>query len=137
MKPLMNLRLALLLIAVFASGTAERASAAASCPYGSDPTTIAAAIRQSGSCRDAAALGDQCAFGATADVALQDAVIAVCEQAFLPTLKRDQHYAYHLERSHCRTRYAQMEGGSSASAAAMCEGKVAQRYAAAAAKKRH
>lgn len=135
MKPSMLLRLALFALALTAAASGARA--AAGCPIGGDSGAIAAAIRQAGSCRDAAALGDQCAFGASGDVALQDAVIAVCEQDFLPKLKRGQHYTYHLERSRCRAKYAQMEGTMYVSAAATCEGKVAQRYSAMALKKQH
>ena len=67
---------------------------------------------------------------------MQEAVIAVCEQDFLPTLKRGQHYTYHLERSRCRSKYARMEGTMYVAAAAVCEGKVAQRYSALALKKK-
>lgn len=125
---------AALFLGAFSSGAAL---AAAGCPVGGDASAIAAAIGRAGTCREAAALGEQCAFGASGDVALQDAVITVCEKDFLPKLKRGQHYTYHLERARCRAKYAQMEGTMYVSAAAMCEGKVAQRYSVMALRKLH
>ena len=132
MTQAMLLRLTLLALVSGATG-----AQAAGCPYPGDANAIVAAIRQAGGCKAAAAVGDQCAFGASGDVALQDAVIAVCEQDFLPKLKRGEHYTYHLERSRCRAKYAQMEGTMYVSAAAICEGKVAQRYSAMVLKKQH
>lgn len=123
-------------LVLLAQAAAAAAPGGTTCPVNGDAGVIAAAIRDAATCKAAAALADACAFGASGDVALQDAVIAVCERDFVPTFKRGQHYTYHLERSRCRSKYARREGTMYVSAAAICEGQVAQRYSAMALRKK-
>ncbi len=109
---------------------------AAECSLPTNLDAMSAAIRKAQSCVAAARLAEDCAFGASGDVSLQGAVIAVCERDFLPHFTGADARTYRHALKNCRRKYASKQGTMYLSAAAFCEGKAAQDRSAAVLKAR-
>ena len=60
-----------------------------------------AAIRKASTCRQALEIMDACAYGATGDTGLGDAVRERCEPEFLPKLSKAEKRAYDREQKRC------------------------------------
>jgi hypothetical protein len=110
--------------------SAAGVSRAEDCALSRDLDAMTAAVAAQPSCKTAAKLADDCAFGASGDVALQGAVIKVCEQDFLSKLTNYRRASYLADRKSCVGRYSKMQGTLYISMAATCEARIARRYSA-------
>ena len=86
------------------------------------------------SCDQSMASFNDCAFGASGDVGLGAIVIKKCEGDFLTKLSKAQRRVYDRKLKACTKKYANKSGTMYRSAEAFCAAKVAQAYAARAAR---
>src|ERR1700761_8028218 len=90
--------------------------------------TIAAISATSG-CDKAMKLFQDCAYTASGDVLLGEAVEKKCEVDFLPRLPAAQKRAYESELKRCDAKYRGKQGTMYVSFTAFCRAEVSQRYA--------
>ena len=88
------------------------------------------AIRKAPTCKQAMEIMEACAYGATGDRGLADAVIERCEPEFLPKLSKAQKRAYDREQKRCDQKYARQSGTMYRSFTAFCQAKSAVAHAA-------
>jgi hypothetical protein len=100
------------------------------CPGDLDAEGKEELLRKAPTCDGAMELFEACAYGATGDTGLSDAVIENCEQGFASRLSTAQRKSYNAEVKRCD---AKARGGRDGtmyiSAAAFCRAGVAQKYA--------
>jgi len=89
---------------------------------------IVEAINASSGCERAMKVFQDCAFGASGDIQLGEAVEKKCEGDFLGRLKALQKQAYKREMSVCDRKYRNESGTMYLSFTAFCRAEVAQRY---------
>ena len=89
---------------------------------------IIEAINAAPGCERAMKLFQDCAFGASGDVQLGEAVEKKCEGDFLGGLKARQKRAYQREMGVCDRKYRNESGTMYRSFTAFCRAEVAQRY---------
>jgi hypothetical protein len=89
---------------------------------------IEAAIEKAPSCEQSMDIFQTCAYGASGDVALGQAVIGKCEGDFLGKLNTGQKRAYEQEIKRCWRKYRREGGTMYRSFEAMCAAAVAQAY---------
>jgi hypothetical protein len=90
--------------------------------------TIAAISATSG-CDKAMKLFQDCAYTASGDVLLGEAVEKKCEVDFLPRLPAAQKRAYESKLKRCDAKYRGKQGTMYLSFTAFCRAEVSQRYA--------
>jgi hypothetical protein len=88
-----------------------------------------AAINATSGCDEAMKLFKDCAYTASGDVLLGEAVEKKCEVDFLPRLPAAQKRAYQSELKRCDEKYRHKEGTMYVSFTAFCRAEVSQRYA--------
>jgi hypothetical protein len=88
------------------------------------------AIRKASTCRQALEIMDACAYGATGDTGLGDAVRERCEPEFLPKLSKAQKRAYDREQRRCDQKYARQSGSMYRSFTAFCQAQSTVAHAA-------
>lgn len=88
------------------------------------------AIREAPTCKAAYQIMEACAYGATGDTALGDALHEKCEPEFLLKLSKAERRAYEREQKHCDDQYARKSGTMYRSFAAFCQAKSTVAYAA-------
>ena len=88
-----------------------------------------AAISATPGCDQAMKLFKDCAYTASGDVLLGEAVEKKCEADFLPGLSATQKRAYQGELKRCDDKYRHKEGTMYLSFTAFCRAEVSQRYA--------
>lgn len=93
-----------------------------------DLYVIEAALQKATSCENSMATFEACAYGASGDVRLGQAVISRCEGDFLSTLNVSQKRAYERELERCWRKYRRKSGTMYRSFEAMCAAAVAQAY---------
>ncbi|MBR0871628.1 hypothetical protein JQ633_14780 [Bradyrhizobium tropiciagri] len=89
---------------------------------------IVAAIDATKGCAPAMKLFTDCAFGASGDVQLGEAVEKKCEADFLSGLKGAQKKAYASQLGRCDRKYRNESGTMYRSFTAFCRAEVSQRY---------
>jgi len=89
---------------------------------------IEAAIDQGVSCQQSMGIFQACAYVASGDVPLGEAVIRKCEGDFLNKLTSPQKRAYERQIKRCWRKYAREAGTMYRSFEAMCAAAVAQAY---------
>jgi hypothetical protein len=89
---------------------------------------IETAIEKAASCEQSMDIFQACAYGASGDVALGQAVIGKCEGDFLGKLNSGQKRAYEEEIKRCWRKYRREAGTMYRSFEAMCAAAVAQAY---------
>jgi hypothetical protein len=89
---------------------------------------IEAAIEKAASCEQSMDIFQACAYGASGDVALGQAVIGKCEGDFLGRLNASQKRGYEQEIKRCWRKYRREGGTMYRSFEAMCAAAVAQAY---------
>jgi hypothetical protein len=89
-----------------------------------------AAIRKASTCRQALEIMEACAYGATGDTGLGDAVRERCEPEFLPKLSKAQKRAYDREQRRCDQKYARQSGSMYRSFTAFCQAQSTVAHAA-------
>ena len=94
----------------------------------SQEETVAAISATSG-CDKAMKLFQDCAYTASGDVLLGEAVEKKCEVDFLPRLSAIERRAYQGELKRCDDKYRHKEGTMYLSFTAFCRAEVSQRYA--------
>jgi hypothetical protein len=120
-----------MLAALFASvaWAAPKSSDAKQCPVTEHSLdAIEAAIEQAASCRESMDIFQACAYVASGDVPLGQAVIGKCEGDFLNKLNAHQKRAYENEIKRCWRKYRRESGTMYRSFEAMCAAGVAQAY---------
>ena len=88
-----------------------------------------AAISATSGCDKAMKLFQDCAYTASGDVLLGEAVEKKCEADFLPRLPAGQKRAYQSELKRCDAKYYGKQGTMYLSFTAFCRAEVSQRYA--------
>jgi hypothetical protein len=88
-----------------------------------------AAISATSGCDKAMKLFRDCAYTASGDVLLGEAVEKKCEVDFLPRLPATQKHAYESELKRCDAKYRGKQGTMYLSFTAFCRAEVSQRYA--------
>ena len=88
------------------------------------------AIRKASTCRQALEIMEACAYGASGDTGLGDAVRERCEPEFLPKLSKAQKRAYDREQKRCDRKYARQSGTMYRSLTAFCQAQSAVAHAA-------
>jgi hypothetical protein len=89
---------------------------------------IEAAIGKAASCQESMEIFQACAYGASGDVPLAQAVIGKCEGDFLTKLNAKKKEAYERELKRCWQKYRRESGTMYRSFEAMCAAAVAQAY---------
>jgi hypothetical protein len=89
---------------------------------------IEAAIAKAASCEESMEIFEACAYAASGDVPLGQAVIGKCEGDFLNKLHANQKRAYEQEVKRCWRKYRREAGTMYRSFEAMCAAGVAQAY---------
>ena len=89
---------------------------------------IEAAIAKAASCEQSMDIFEACAYVASGDVPLGQAVIGKCEGDFLAKLNASQKRAYEQEIKRCWRKYRREGGTMYRSFEAMCAAGVAQAY---------
>jgi hypothetical protein len=89
---------------------------------------IELAIAKSASCKESLDIFEACAYGASGDVPLGQAVISKCENDFLDKLNARQKRAYKRKVDRCWRKYRREAGTMYRSFEAMCAADVAQAY---------
>jgi hypothetical protein len=108
---------------------APKPSAPKECPMTEHSLeAIEAAIAKAASCEQSMDVFEACAYGASGDVALGQAVIGKCEGDFLNKLNTSQKRAYEQEIKRCWRKYRREGGTMYRSFEAMCAAAVAQAY---------
>jgi hypothetical protein len=124
----MPLRSCLAGLAVALSVAASPARAAVCMNTSMAMDAIIEAINATKGCAPAMKLFTDCAFGASGDVQLGEAVEKKCEADFLSGLKGSQNKAYAGELSRCDRKYRNESGTMYRSFTAFCRAEVSQRY---------
>jgi hypothetical protein len=100
------------------------------CPDGLDADGKEDLLRKAPSCNAAMELFEACAYGASGDTGLSEAVIENCEKGFAAKLSLAQRKSYHTDVKRCDAKArGGREGTMYISAAAFCRAGVAQNYA--------
>jgi hypothetical protein len=87
------------------------------------------AIRKAPTCKRALAIMEACAYTASGDVGLGNAVHENCEPLFLPRLRKAQRRAYDREQKRCSDKYAHESGTMYRSFTAFCQAESTVKYA--------
>ena len=93
-----------------------------------DLEAIEAALQKAASCEELIVTFQACAYGASGDVRLGQAVISKCEGDFLNTLNARQKRAYEQKLQRCWRKYRRESGTMYRSFEAMCAATVAHAY---------
>src|SRR5262245_17995623 len=88
------------------------------------------AIRKASTCKQAMEIMEACAYGATGDTGLGEAVRERCEPEFLPKLSKAQKRAYDQEQKRCDRKYARQSGTMYRSFTAFCQAQSTVAHAA-------
>jgi hypothetical protein len=88
------------------------------------------AIRKAPSCKRAYAIMEACAYTASGDTGLGEALRQRCEPEFLPKLNKAQRRIYHSEQKRCSNKYVHESGTMYVSFAAFCRAESMVKYAA-------
>ncbi len=102
-------------------------AAAADCPtqdFGFEARE--GAVRQAPTCREALAVAEACAFGASGDIGLTEIVIDKCEADFPAKLGKAQRQAYDRGIRRCDDKYRRQSGTMYRSMAAFCRATLAR-----------
>jgi len=89
---------------------------------------IEVAIEKAASCEKSMETFQACAFAASGDVQLGEAVIRKCESDFLNKLSGSEERTYHQKLKRCWQKYRRESGSLYRSFEAMCAAGVAQAY---------
>lgn len=98
-------------------------------PGGLDADAKEELLRKAPTCDAAMELFEACAYGASGDTGLSDAVIENCESSFAPKLSVSQRKAYDTEAKRYDAKYHNKQGTMYISQAAFCRASVAQKHA--------
>jgi hypothetical protein len=119
---------ALLLLVSIAPG-APKPSEPKECPVtGRGLEAIETALQKAASCEESMDSFQACAYEASGDVALGQAVISRCEGDFLNKLNASQKWAYEQKLKRCWRKYRREPGTMYRSFEAMCAAGVARAY---------
>jgi len=119
---------AFLLLVCIAPG-APKPNEPKECPVtGRDLEAIEAAIQKAVSCEESMETFQACAYAASGDVPLGQAVIRKCEGDFMNKLNASQKRAYEQKLKRCWRKYRREAGTMYRSFEAMCAAGVAQAY---------
>ncbi len=91
-------------------------------------TNVITLIEATKTCREAADLAENCAFGSSMDVGTTGAAMNVCEKDFGSKLKKSEQRTYSSLLNKCNSKYANMQGTMYMAAAAFCRLSVSQLY---------
>ena len=116
-------------LSIMASLALWAPASAAECTLDRDLDKMVDALKQAPSCAAAYKLFEDCAFGASGDVPLGDAVQEKCESGFLSKLDAGRKSAYNKQLAACDRKYAKQEGTMYRSATAFCRAGAARDYA--------
>jgi hypothetical protein len=115
-------------LVIAASALVAAAAVAAECPT-LDGEERLKLLDQAPTCDKSMALFELCAYGASGDVGLGEAVIKKCEGDFLATLGASQRRQYDREQQRCAHKYQKESGSLYRSFEAFCAAGVAKTYA--------
>jgi hypothetical protein len=87
------------------------------------------AVRKAPSCQQALEVMKACAYGATGDRGLADALQERCEPVFVLKLSKAQKKAYDREQKRCDDKYAKESGSMYRSFSAFCQAQSTVTYA--------
>jgi len=87
------------------------------------------AVRKAPSCQQAMEIMQACAYGASGDTGLSEAVHERCEPEFLGKLSKAQKKAYDGEQKRCDAKYAKQSGSMYRSFSAFCRAQSTVAYA--------
>lgn len=87
------------------------------------------AIRKAPTCKMAYEIMEACAYTASGDTGLGEAVRERCEPEFLRKLGKAQRRAYDQEQKHCTNKYANKSGTMYVSFSAFCRAESTVKYA--------
>lgn len=87
------------------------------------------AIRKAPTCKRAFAIMEACAYTASGDVGLGNALHENCEPLFLSRLSKAQRRAYQREQKRCSDKYAHESGTMYRSFIAFCQAESTVKYA--------
>lgn len=87
------------------------------------------AVRKAPSCQGALEVMKACAYGATGDRGLADALQERCEPEFVGKLSKAQKKAYDREQKRCDDKYAKESGSMYRSFSAFCQAQSTVAYA--------
>jgi hypothetical protein len=87
------------------------------------------AVRKAPSCQQALEVMQACAYGATGDRGLADALQERCEPEFVGKLSKAQKKAYDREQKRCDDKYAKESGSMYRSFTAFCQAQSTVAYA--------
>jgi len=100
------------------------------CPVTEDTAEVKeAAVRKAPSCQQALEIMTACAYGATGDRGLADALQERCEPEFVGKLSKAQKKAYDSEQKRCDAKYAKQSGSMYRSFSAFCQAQSTVAYA--------
>jgi len=88
-----------------------------------------AAIRKAPTCKRAYEIMEACAYTASGDTGLGEALRQRCEPEFLPRFSKAMRRAYDLEQKRCSNKYAKESGTMYVSFAAFCRAESTVKYA--------
>jgi len=88
------------------------------------------AIRRAPTCKAAYEIMEACAYTASGDTGLGEAVRERCEPEFLPKLSKPQRRVYDQEQKRCTYKYAKHNGTMYVSFSAFCRAESTVKYAA-------
>ncbi len=88
------------------------------------------AIRKAPTCKRAYEIMEACAYTASGDTGLGEALRRRCEPEFLPRLSKAQRRVYDQEQKRCSNKYAHESGTMYVSFAAFCRAESTLKYAA-------
>lgn len=88
------------------------------------------AIRKAPTCKAAYEIMEACAYTASGDTGLGEAVRERCEPEFLSRLSKPQRRVYDQEQKHCTNKYAKHSGTMYVSFSAFCRAESTVKYAA-------
>ena len=87
------------------------------------------AIRKAPTCKAAYEIMEACAYTASGDTGLGEALRERCEPEFLPKLGKTVRRAYDQEQKHCSNKYAKKSGTMYVSFSAFCRAESTVKYA--------
>ena len=125
----MRFGLGLAVLAVIFSCDADPARASICLGQSMTHEETIAAIGATSGCDKAIKLFKDCAYTASGDVLLGEAVEKKCEVNFLPKLPAAERQAYQSELKRCDAKYRGKQGTMYLSFTAFCRAEVSQRYA--------
>lgn len=125
----MRLGLPLAVLAVILACSADPARASICLGKSMSQEETVSAISATHGCDQAMKLFQDCAYTASGDVLLGEAVEKKCEADFLPRLSAVRKRAYQGELKRCDNKYRNKEGTMYLSFTAFCRAEVSQRYA--------